>query len=97
MQASADEVSAVWKGGAIPTPNNYAFQNLVPILDHDVVAAQELAALLIATGSNVSRRNNITDRRTAAYTTAWFAAPTYMSCTQSRWWKYPITIDGPSK
>ena len=83
MQSSADEIYAVWKGGAILTPDNYAFQNQVPILDHDVVAARELAALFLATNSNVSRRSNITDRRTAACTTTWAAITTYWSCGHS--------------
>ena len=100
MQASADEVYAVWKdekGKSIPAPDNYAFQKLVPILDDGVVEDQELAALSVVTDSVAAQRNSITDRWTAAYTAMWLAAATYAIYRARGWRDDPITIDGPFK
>lgn len=93
VQASADEIFTAWKTKVKPSKSQYKAWTHAPTLSS--ARGHQVLAPLFKPGDQ--RRVTIKDRRTWSFTTNWWYATTASLCQISGWWKYPITIDGPSK
>jgi hypothetical protein len=95
VQASADEIYDAWK--TKQKPATYKAWSHAPTLE-SAAAHQVLAPLFRVNNQILERRKTIKDRRDWTFITPdnYSMLDTWKECELSGWWKYPITIDGPS-
>ncbi|GAW15295.1 hypothetical protein ANO14919_047040 [Xylariales sp. No.14919] len=93
VQASADEIFVAWKTHTIPAAGDYKAWTHAPTLAS--AGGQQVLAPLFKPGQ--LRRSDVKNRRLWQFTKDWWYATTAALCKYSGWWKYPITIDGPTQ
>ena len=93
VQLSANEVYDAYKTKHIPAPTGYKAWTQAPTLD----SARSTQTLTPLFTFGEERRKVIKNRRNCAFKSDWWFWSTAVMCKTSGWWKYPITIDGPTK
>lgn len=97
VQASADEIYDAWKTKpTIQQEPGFKALDLAPKPHSASGTDQKLAPLFRVLGGKVERRATIKNRKDYEFTSSWYYKGTYDECEESGWWKYPMSIDGPS-
>lgn len=93
VQLSANEVYTAYKTKSVPALTSYQAWTIAPTLAS--ARGDQLLTTLFTLDSK--RRSIIKNRKIREFKTDWWFWSTAAECKLSKWWNYPITIDGPPK
>lgn len=91
LQIYADEIYSAWKNKTKPEMTNYGAWVHAPTLK-SALSTQILAPLV----TDGKKRAKVNSRRDWSFKSSWTFSSLEDECKYSSWWKFPITLDGPS-